>query len=128
MVNRVWLPTACLIACFTLTPPAFAQGDSGLAAANGTLCIKTAGSLDAAAEAIAISARSSADDATTLMSCLFEVMPEKDFRQVAAGAAGKLDDAELSAYVLEVASALLLHPSRRRTVPEGLIVVPPRSS
>jgi len=87
-------------------------------AAGGSACTAAAQSASAASDAIVAS--SSPDEAAALMTCIFPLMPEKSFRAAALSAAEGVKNAELSKFIIETASGLLLRSSRLRVVPDGV--------
>lgn len=96
-------------------------------AAEQSACAAAAGSARSAADAIIASATILPDDAAALMTCIFPLMPELQFRAAALTAAQGVKNAETGRFIIEVASDLLLKSTKRRVQPDRVTTTPPSS-
>lgn len=118
--GRIALAVLALSALATSTLPA--------QAAQQSACTTAASSARNASDAIIATATALPDDAAALMTCIFPLMAEKDFRAAALTAAEGVKNAELSQFIIETASNLLLKSSKLRVVPDTLNAVPDTSA
>lgn len=96
-------------------------------AAEQSACTAAAGSTRNAADAIIASATILPDEAAALMTCIFPLMSEQDFRAATLTAAQGVKNSDTGRFIIEVASSLLLKSTRLRAVPDRVITTPPAS-
>lgn len=113
---------AIVLSAWSLSAPAASK------AVPRSACETAAVSAKLATDAIVASATALPDDAAALMSCIFPLMPEQEFRAAALNAASGVKNAELGKFIIEVASNLLLKATKLRAVPDRLPAVEPTAS